>query len=214
MGVAGIALGVDPKADAVVPLLFVPGLVVTVAATLLLAGPALKAVARVAGRMPVAARLSVRDLARFQARSAAALGAISLGLGIAVAVVVIAAAATPPADAGNLSDRQVLIMASPMRKFDRLSVLELTDAEVAHYDAVAQAIADSAGDATLVPLEFAADPAAPEVSGGRTLLPIGVLGRRVSEHTLATTAWSSWRRRRSSSTSASIRRRSMPTTSS
>ena len=62
-----------------------------------------------AGRLPVAVRLALRDLARYQARSGAALAAISLALGIAVATVVIAAAAAPAADEGNLSDRQILI---------------------------------------------------------------------------------------------------------
>ena len=64
--------------------------------------------AATASRLPLAARLALRDLARHQARSGAALAAISLGLGIAVAIVVVATAAVPGADEGNLSDRQVL----------------------------------------------------------------------------------------------------------
>ena len=71
---------------------------------------AIRALAAVAAAgLPFAARLALRDLARHQARSAAALAAISLGLGIAVAIVVIATAAEPAADEGNLSDRQLLV---------------------------------------------------------------------------------------------------------
>jgi len=183
-GIAGIASGIDPTSDDVVVYRFLPGLVATVAATVLLAGPALRAVARLAGRLPVAARLSVRDLARFQARSSAALGAISLGLAIAVAVVVIAAAAAPAADAGNLSDRQLIVWTSAPGVYGGLQVPAVTDDEVERLDAAVEELADTVGGATVVPLDVAVDPTGPEVSGGRTLLPIGVLGRRVSENTL------------------------------
>jgi putative ABC transport system permease protein len=60
-------------------------------------------------RAPVAVRLALRDLARYQARSAAALAAISLAAGIAVATMVSLAAATNAANAGNLPDNQMLI---------------------------------------------------------------------------------------------------------
>ena len=62
-----------------------------------------------AARLPVAARLALRDLGRYQARSGAALAAISLALGIPVAIVVTAAAAEHAAAAGNLSDHQLLV---------------------------------------------------------------------------------------------------------
>ena len=65
--------------------------------------------------VPIAPRLALRDLGRYQARSGAALAAITLALGITAAVVVIAAAeekrddermaAEPP----NLSDRQIRV---------------------------------------------------------------------------------------------------------
>ena len=56
-------------------------------------------------------RLALRDLARYQARSGAALAAITLALGIAATVVIIAAAeekksaGEPP----NLSNRQIRV---------------------------------------------------------------------------------------------------------
>jgi hypothetical protein len=56
-------------------------------------GSAQKAVSRALGGMPVAVRLALTDLVRYQARAGAAVAAISLALGIAVAIVVGSAAA-------------------------------------------------------------------------------------------------------------------------
>lgn len=75
----------------------------------LLIGPlAIRALSIAARGVPIAVRLALIDLARYQARSGAALAAISLVLGIPVAIVVTATAATA-ADRGNLSDSQMLI---------------------------------------------------------------------------------------------------------
>jgi putative ABC transport system permease protein len=67
------------------------GLVALVVAIILLAPLFLSLVGRVAGRTPVAARLALRDLARYRARSGSALSAISLGVFIAVLICVLAA---------------------------------------------------------------------------------------------------------------------------
>src|SRR5918999_1007218 len=53
---------------------------------------AIRVFARAAGRAPLAARLALRDLSRYQARSGAAPAAITLALGIAAAVVIVAEA--------------------------------------------------------------------------------------------------------------------------
>ena len=44
------------------------------------------------------------------ARAAAALGAITLGLAISVGIVVVATASEPPAEEGNLSNREMLVL--------------------------------------------------------------------------------------------------------
>src|ERR1700730_18104223 len=59
-------------------------------------------------RAPVAVRLALRDLTRYQARSSAALAAISLALGIAIAILLRAAADKTAADAGNLPGNQLI----------------------------------------------------------------------------------------------------------
>ncbi len=67
------------------------GLVALIVAVILLSGPCLAAVARFARHTPIAARLALRDLGRYRARSGSALAAISLGVLIAVLVCVLAA---------------------------------------------------------------------------------------------------------------------------
>jgi len=67
------------------------GLVCTVIGMILLAPLFLSVLARFATRTPVAARLALRDLGRYRARSGSALAAISLGVMIAVLVCVLTA---------------------------------------------------------------------------------------------------------------------------
>jgi putative ABC transport system permease protein len=93
------------------PPLIVAGIVATILGTLLLGPLAIRLFARAAGHTPIAVRLALRDLARYQARSGAALAAITLALGIAATIVIIAAAeerksaGEPP----NLSNRQIRV---------------------------------------------------------------------------------------------------------
>jgi putative ABC transport system permease protein len=67
------------------------GFVVLIAAVILLAPFCLAVLARFGRRAPIAVRLAVRDLARYRARSASALAAISLGVLIAVVICVVSA---------------------------------------------------------------------------------------------------------------------------
>jgi putative ABC transport system permease protein len=67
------------------------GLVALIVAVILLSPLFLAVLARLAKRTPIAARLALRDLGRYRARSGSALAAISLGIFIAVLVCVLAA---------------------------------------------------------------------------------------------------------------------------
>ena len=102
------------------PPLIIAGILATILGTLLLGPLAIRLVARAAGRFPIAVRLALRDLARYQARSGSALAAITLALGIAAAVVVVAAAeegksaGAPP----NLSSRQIRVHTGPIAEPD------------------------------------------------------------------------------------------------
>jgi putative ABC transport system permease protein len=126
-----------------------------------LALPALPALAR---RSPIAVRLALRDLARYQDRSAAALAAISLALGIAAATVIITSAAQHSAERGNLADNQLLIRtgtavdSASEQDFGGPFVPERTTAELERLEAQAARLAVLFDDPAVIPVEVAVDP--------------------------------------------------------
>ncbi len=112
------------------------GTVATVVGLLFLAPLAIRAAARLAGRWPIAVRLAWRDLARYQARSGAALGAVTLALGIGATIAISAAAAQTPTSAGNLPDNQLILYVGSAgpgagNPIPRLTPAQLATAEIA-----------------------------------------------------------------------------------
>ncbi|MFI6070059.1 FtsX-like permease family protein [Actinoplanes sp. NPDC051343] len=96
------------------PALGVGGIVATTAGVLLLAPLAVAALASIARSCPVAARLALRDLARYRARSGAALAAISMAVGVAAAIIVGAGAAQAAAPTGgNLPEDELIVWLTP-----------------------------------------------------------------------------------------------------
>jgi putative ABC transport system permease protein len=100
------------------PLLIIVGILATIVGCLLLGPAAIRIFSGLAGRVPIAPRLALRDLVRYQARSGAALAAVALALGIAATVVVVtsAEAAERNAEPPNLSDRQIRVYLGPPRR--------------------------------------------------------------------------------------------------
>ena len=103
-GVACLGLGNQNR-----PPLIIAGAVAMTLGILFISPLAIRALAMPARRAPVAVRLALRDLARHQARSGAALAAISLALGITAAIIISSAADKTAANAGNLPDTQILV---------------------------------------------------------------------------------------------------------
>ena len=97
------------------PPLIVAGTVATIVGGLLLGPAAIRIFSGLAGRLSIGPRLALRDLVRHQARSGAALAAVTLALGIAATVVIVASAeqAKNAAEPPNLSDRQVRVYLGP-----------------------------------------------------------------------------------------------------
>jgi putative ABC transport system permease protein len=89
------------------------GTVATPVGLIFLAPLAIQALAAVGRRSTIAVRLALRDLARYQARSGAALGAITLAVGIAATIVVSASAAQTPTGPGNLPANQLMLYLTP-----------------------------------------------------------------------------------------------------
>lgn len=108
---AGVAALVG--SDGTRPALIIAGAVTTAAGMLFLGPQAIRALAAARRPMPVAVRLALTDLIRYQARAGAALAAISLASGITVAIVAGSAAAEytqrQAAGLGNLSDGQLIV---------------------------------------------------------------------------------------------------------
>lgn len=151
--VAGVvAIGQSRPTGTVRPAVLIAGVLAVVVGIVLASPAAIRVLALPARRLPFAARLAVRDLARHQARAASALAAITLGLGISVGVVAVAGANAHRSDEGNLSDRQMVVHRQTPESSDSPEAAEAVAAAVDH-DAV-------------VPLQIAFDA---EVAGSSTL---------------------------------------------
>ena len=168
------------------PPLVIAGLVAMILGTLLLGPLAIRLFARTAGHAPIAARLALRDLARYQARSGAALAAITLALGIAAAVVTTAAAEEKQEDdraaAGlpNLSDRQIRVYLGPTQRPELIPLPLQTPAQVARGAARVRQLASGLDQAAVVPLRKALQPGDTPIveEGDRALVTVG-LARQV-----------------------------------
>jgi putative ABC transport system permease protein len=93
-------------------ILIILGIVSSVAGMLLIAPLGIRVAAVAARRSPIAVRLALRDLARYQARSGAALAAVSLAIGIAATIAINAAALAAQQHTltgGNLPDNQLAV---------------------------------------------------------------------------------------------------------
>jgi len=176
-GVVCLALSSDTS-----PVLLVAGTVATAVGMLLVAPVALRAAARGVARFPVAVRLTMRDLARRQARSSIALAAVSLTLGIPAAIVVISTAAEASRPLGNLPDRQLLVWTRDASQPEGVSpyytedpndegvspyLPRLTPSELEDMAGAARRIADTLDDAAVTPLELVTDTHAEPTPEGR-----------------------------------------------
>lgn len=184
-GVACLMWGIDATKDKGNAGLTIVGVLAIPLGIVLLCPLAVRALAPLAGRLPIAARLALRDLARYQARAGAALAAISLGLGISVAVVLAASAAEYTTDEGNLSDRQLLVRIDVGNEVGApVDVPEQTAAELADDEATVNRIAAALGDPSVLALDVPQDPGAEEPRGGGEVLhPPVVLGIQIDEDT-------------------------------
>ena len=170
-----------------VPLIVV-GIVATILGTLLLGPLAIRVFSEGAGHAPIGTRLALRDLARYQARSGAALAAVTLALGIAAAVTVTAAAEEKKdedrmaAELPNLSDRQIRVYTGPTHDPELIALPLQTPAQLARGAAHVRQIAADLGQAVVVPLRKVVQPGARPIvtfEGDRALISAG-FSKRVS----------------------------------
>jgi putative ABC transport system permease protein len=180
-GVASLVAGIDATRDEADPGLVIFGALAIPLGIALFSPLAIRAVAPAAMHLPIAARLALRDLARYQARAGAALAAVSLGLGLAVAIVIAAAAAEYRPDEGNLSDRQLMLRIDEANELGTpLSVPQQPPADAPDLAAVHR-IATALGDPDVVALDVPSDPAGVETTGGQIVRPPLALARAVGD---------------------------------
>jgi putative ABC transport system permease protein len=163
--------------------LIIAGTLATILGTLLLGPLAIRLFARPAAHTPIAVRLALRDLARYQARSGAALAAITLALGIAAAVVVVAAAEEKQADSEppNLSDRQIRVYTGATIASELVAIQ--TPAELERMAGRVRQLAADLGDAAVIPLHNVYRPGAkaPAMDDGTRVRPTEVFTRKTDD---------------------------------
>jgi putative ABC transport system permease protein len=184
VGIASLALSSRDK-----PPLIVGGIVATILGCLLVGPSAIRIFSSLAGHFSIAPRLALRDLARYQARSGAALAAITLALGIATAVVVTGTAEETrqneraAADLPNLSDRQVRVYTGPIQDPDAIPIPIQSPAQLARSEARVRELAAGFDQAAVIPLRKAIQPGLPPIvtfEGDRALIAVG-LARQIGE---------------------------------
>jgi putative ABC transport system permease protein len=141
------------------------GTVATVFGLLLFAPLAIRAIAGTAGRWPIAVRLAWRDLARYQARSGAALGAVTLALAIAATIAISAAAAQIPNPIPNLPANELILYISNGAPSPGTPVPKVSAAAQQSLQARVNQLASSLHAGSGLPLEAAYDPTAPAETG-------------------------------------------------
>ena len=169
------------------PPLIIGGTLAIVLGILFVSPLAIRVLTSVAGRVPIATRLALRDLGRYRARSGAALAAISLALGIPVAIVVNSAAAQNTAAQGNLPGTQLLVRTTA--EPDRVAVH--TTAEAGRIRSAVDRYAATLGHSSVVPLMAAVDPSVKpdrSSSNGQTGRPVIVLGEQTGPHSFHATS--------------------------
>jgi putative ABC transport system permease protein len=166
IGLAGIALSHQGKT----PPLIIGGLVLTAAGVLLLGPIAIGGLAFAGRRAPLAIRLALRDLARYRARSGAALAAISLVTGIVAAIAISAAAAAQneglSGEAGwpNLPANQLMVYLSPGGSGDLPQILpQLSASRLLRLEGLVGTFARTLHSQDVLPLDAAVSASPPSV---------------------------------------------------
>jgi len=135
----------------------ISGTLATVLGLLFFAPLAIRALARAGRHAPISIRLALRDLARYQARSGAALGAVTLAIGIAATIAISASAAQTPTVVGNLPSNQLMLYLTPTRD-GGIGVPPLSTAQHQAVTTAIDQLAAAVHATTVLPLEQAYNP--------------------------------------------------------
>jgi putative ABC transport system permease protein len=173
-----IGLGCLALANQARPPLIIAGALAMALGILFVSPLAIRALGAAAKRAPVAVRLALRDLARHQARSGAALAAISLALGITTAIIISSATDKAAANAGNLPGTQIAVWIGQPEAADSLVPIR-TPAQLDVLSAAVHQIAGSLHHAAVIGLNMPVNPAdkpQPGSQGSPAGQPVAGLG--------------------------------------
>ena len=169
------------------PLFIIMGTLTTPVGLLLLAPLAIRALAAASARATIAVRLALRDLVRYQARSGAALGSVTLAIGIAATIAISAAATDAPSAVGNLPADELMIYATPDTGNGQIPAL--SQAQLQSITSKLTELADTIHARAVVPLEKAYSPQAglqpPEPGPGGQTVPAGYAPTSLSQVTVS-----------------------------
>ena len=150
-------------ADQAKPPLLIAGVLAMALGILFISPLAIKSLAALGRSARIGVRLPLRDLARHQARSAAALAAISLALAIAFAAIIGASAAQHTPASGNLSSHEILVQ---MGEPGTAVVPVHTPAELRALASQVRQMAATLPGSSVVDLQMPLDPAVKPVPPG------------------------------------------------
>ena len=132
------------------------GTVATAVGLLLMAPLAIRVLAAGAAHTTISIRLALRDLSRYQARSGAALGSVTLAVGIAATIAISAATAENPTGPGNLASNQMMVYLTSGGPGDPIP--PVTEDQFRSLSSVIGQMASSIHANTVLPLEETYDP--------------------------------------------------------
>jgi putative ABC transport system permease protein len=168
------------------PSFIIIGTLATPVALLFLAPLAIRVLAAVGRHAGVAVRLALRDLVRYQARSGAALGSVTLAIAIAATIAITAAASDTPTAAGNLPVDQLLLRVTPDTGADQTP--PLSPSQLQAVTARLNELAAAIGARAVVPLEQAYSVQAglqpPQPGPGGRTIPAGYATASLSRITV------------------------------
>ena len=132
------------------------GTVTTAVGLLFLAPVAIRLLASAGRRSTVAVRLALRDLSRYQARSGAALGAVTLAIGISATIAISASAADTHTGPPNLAADQLMLYLAPPNGINQVPPLSASQQRTV--TGIVDQLAATIQAGSVVPLEQAYDP--------------------------------------------------------
>jgi putative ABC transport system permease protein len=166
--------------------LVIAGIVTTTLGILFIGPICIAALARAGRGSPIAVRLALRDLARYQARSGAALAAISLAVGISATIAIAATQATTQAAQAapvgpNLPANQLIFYVSPGGQVAQIP--QQSPGQLQGLQTRVTALAATLHARYLLTLDAAVDPVAATTMPGYQDIPAGkqavALGRAI-----------------------------------